>query len=83
MWEIHETQYRYFLQEDTSTKTEMKIQRFREMPQGWHYGEGAAFAEVTIAKAIALHSAAVDLRFTENRCLPRPQCGYYGNHILV
>ena len=33
-----------------------KIESYRDLPQGWHYGEGEAFSQDVIDRALALES---------------------------
>lgn len=50
--------------------TENKIRSFRELPDGWHYGEGVPATEVASDGAISLSREAARLAFFETDAFP-------------
>ena len=47
-----------------------KIESFRRLRDGWHYGEGIAFDENIIGNALNLHNIATKLGFFETDAFP-------------
>jgi hypothetical protein len=50
--------------------TELKIQGFKELESGWHYGEGISFGQAVTDDAIALIKEANHLGFYETDAFP-------------
>ena len=51
-------------------RTERKIRSFRELPQGWRYGEGVPFTQDALDRAVSLHRVALQLGFTDTDAFP-------------
>lgn len=54
----------------TNFPTERKIQGFKKLENGWHYGEGVALEQSILDNAIALHQEAIRLAFFETDAFP-------------
>lgn len=53
-----------------SSGTAVKIESFRVLPEGWHYGEGASIDEATINRALDIYWCMVLNNFTETDAFP-------------
>ncbi|MCI0486290.1 MAG: hypothetical protein L0229_06785 [Blastocatellia bacterium] len=55
---------------DRIAATTKKIQGFKNLPQGWHYGEGVPPSDDTINKAVSLNIEAANSEFTKTNAFP-------------
>jgi len=67
--------------------TKSKIQSFKELKNGWHYGEGVSFGQSILDKAITLHQEAIRLALFETDAFPGLNGEvmftiYFENHYL-
>lgn len=66
---------------------EDKIQGFKKLPAGWHFGEGIAAHPVAVGHAIALAREAAKLGYTNIDAFPGSDgevmvCAHFGRHRL-
>lgn len=54
--------------------TEIKIQRFLHLAEGWHYGKGGPISEEMIVKAISTHRSIVNI-LSPNHTMAFPGVG--------
>jgi len=57
-------------QNDRISQTAQKIENFRQLPVGWHFGSGVPPTGDTIQKAIALNRVAAQVGFTKTNAFP-------------
>ena len=50
--------------------TERKLQEFKNLQNGWHYGEGVSFQQAIIDNTISLHQEAIRLTLFETNAFP-------------
>src|SRR5688572_19040410 len=67
--------------------TEKKIQSFKKLENGWHYGEGGPLEQAVIDNAILLNKEAIRLGFYETDAFPGVNGEimftiYFGNQYL-
>lgn len=66
----NESQWKFYPGDVEFHPTEKKINSFRELKKGWHYGEGNAPGSLTLLHAIELHKAALNQGFIETDAFP-------------
>jgi len=70
-----------------SHPTEEKIRGFKELQDGWHYGEGVSFDDTILDDAISLNQEAINLAFFDTDAFPGLDGEimltiYWGEHYL-
>ena len=68
-------------------QTASKIRSFRNLPRGWHYGQGIAISRDIVEKALSIHSFMLTLGFADTNTFPGVGgeillTFYYNNHCI-
>jgi hypothetical protein len=79
MKQLNEAKWKFYVRDIKLKSTEKKIESFRELRPGWHYGEGVAPNEITVRNATRLNRLAHALGFPKTDAFP----GVDGDVILV
>lgn len=67
----NESKYIYFPEDPNAPNiTEKKINSFKQLKKGWHYGEGVSFKSTVLKQAIELNSYARSLGFLKTDAFP-------------
>ena len=67
---IYEASSTFFWWDTSSHITEKKIQSFKELESGWHYGEGVSIKQSVLDNAILLNQEAINQAFYETDAFP-------------
>jgi len=62
--------FKFLSPDEGSHDTRRKLASFRELKQGWHYGEGVPFSQCVIKSATTINQEALQLGFTETDAFP-------------
>src|SRR5213594_4352715 len=51
-------------------RTEIKLKDFRNLPAGWHHGQGVKFASKIIKESVRLHQSLTDAGYYDTDAFP-------------